>query len=323
MQLQDLVQVYNDCCAAAYTGDGASNRAFEIGNHAVRMRGCIIETGYEFFEPTCEVALDGEMLFGQDATSVGSYHNETYNYGKYDSFNETMVALYQNFGNAELKEIPFFEEPRPVQTEHRWKNEQYAAQRAAEDALQVKRDEATRLVWKDLGEIKPGAAAGNHRVVFAHACDSNPDIPSLQDGGMPNPYVNSHVVNKRVYHDQIVSQDELDRLSSVTHSYNPRLYDNYESSWVGVVNARVKDGRVNLSEEDLADGVLTCPRHGLDAKAHDRFVKTSVAMSRNEKISEQTHVSKIERDTSHTNSGGRALPKVPDTICTSGEFELV
>lgn len=98
----DFKKLFSNLEESAFNYGGTSKRYIMSGKDVVKLEGYIYEPGYNSFSATHSISLNGEMLFGKDAKSVGAYHNEVYTFGKFNSDKETIEYLEQYFGDKEI-----------------------------------------------------------------------------------------------------------------------------------------------------------------------------------------------------------------------------
>lgn len=144
-------------------------------------------------------------------------------------------------------------------------------------------DYLDRIVFEDKGPARGRDGKSYHKVDFAYACDQK---TFGKDENMPNPYLLD------------AKQKGKDGKLFTTHSYylSDSIYRrlmNYAnttglgaSKWTGVIAAEVtypteRVGQmkrsVNLTEKAVQDVKIATPAQPFDEKAHDKFVKRSMA----------------------------------------------
>lgn len=150
----DFANVCNSVKGAAWSGgDGKRQMSLlsEDGKNQLDFSGNVIEEGYEFFVPTVSVRENGELLFYRDARCVGSYHNEPYVMGKFDTLDETIGYLNGTYGNTNFREVDQSVPNVPLPTdESRWENPSYRKQQEAQKKYADKRAETDWNVFKNV-----------------------------------------------------------------------------------------------------------------------------------------------------------------------------
>lgn len=82
---------YND-------GDENENYTIQIGENIIKMRGYIYEPSWESFGTASSISLNGQCLYGKDSHNVGSYHNEVYSTGKFETLEEAIQYIKNETG---------------------------------------------------------------------------------------------------------------------------------------------------------------------------------------------------------------------------------
>ena len=258
---------------------------FSSGSSDVQIdiRGLIIEPGWEDFAPSVAVYENGDLLYLREASNAGSYHQETYTQGRFASLDEVEAYLQETYKDVSdwervLDVYPLKDTSYP----RRWENPSYARdyERMHSDHPE---DYLDRIVFEDKGPARGRDGQLYHRVDFAYACDQK---TFGTDENMPNPYLLD------------AKRKGADGKLTTTHSYylsEPiyrRLMDYANTSglndshWTGVIAAEVTyptsrvgvmKRSVNLTEKAVQDVKIAIPAQPFDEKAHDKFVKRSMA----------------------------------------------
>lgn len=249
----------------------------------IDIRGLIIEPAWEDFAPSVAVYENGDLLYLREASNAGSYHQETYTQGRFASLDEVEAYLQETYKDVSdwervLDVYPLKDTSYP----RRWENPSYARdyERMHSDHPE---DYLDRIVFEDKGPARGRDGQLYHRVDFAYACDQK---TFGTDENMPNPYLLD------------AKRKGSDGKLTTTHSYylsEPiyrRLMDYANTSglndshWTGVIAAEVTyptsrvgvmKRSVNLTEKAVQDVKIATPAQPFDEKAHDKFVKRSMA----------------------------------------------
>lgn len=243
----------------------------------IDITGKIIEPAYEMFVPAVTIRENGKLLYDRDATCIDSYHNETYTQGVYMTLESCKAYLEQKYADKEWEKVP---NAAPIVSENflkQWENPKYAA--TINTTQKDKEASLTRIVFQDKGTDK----RGYHKIDFAYACDQK---TFGQDPSIPNPYLMSSKQkgpdNKlRTVHSYYLSEDIYQRL--INHSDNTGMKN---GRWDGIIAANVgypanRNGKsqisVDLTRKALNEGNIMKPTIPFNEKAHDDFIKASLA----------------------------------------------
>lgn len=249
----------------------------------IDIQGLIIEPFWEDFTPSVALYENGDLLYLREASNAGSYHQETYTQGRFASLDEAVSYLQETY--KDVKDWVPVSEAYPLKDTsypRRWENASYARdyERMHSDHPE---DYLDRIVFEDKGQARGRDGQLYHRVDFAYACDQK---TFGTDENMPNPYLLD------------AKRKGSDGKLTTTHSYylsEPiyrRLMDYAntkgldDSKWTGVVAAEVTyptsrvgvmKRSVNLTEKAVQEVKIATPAQPFDEKAHDKFVKRSMA----------------------------------------------
>ena len=249
----------------------------------IDIQGLIIEPFWEDFTSSVALYENGDLLYLREASNAGSYHQETYTQGRFAFLDEAMSYLQETY--KDVKDWVPVSEAYPLKDTsypRRWENASYARdyERMHSDHPE---DYLDRIVFEDKGQARGRDGQLYHRVDFAYACDQK---TFGTDENMPNPYLLD------------AKRKGADGKLTTTHSYylsEPiyrRLMDYANTSglkdshWTGVIAAEVTyptsrvgvmKRSVNLTEKAMQDVKIATPAQPFDGKAHDKFVKRSMA----------------------------------------------
>lgn len=249
----------------------------------IDIRGLIIEPAWEDFAPSVAVYENGDLLYLREASNAGSYHQETYTQGRFASLDEVEAYLKETYKNVnDWERVSDVYPLKDTSYPRRWENPSYARdyERIHSDHPE---DYLDRIVFEDKGPARGRDGQLYHRVDFAYACDQK---TFGTDENMPNPYLLD------------AKRKGSDGKLTTTHSYylsEPiyrRLMDYANTSglndshWTGVIAAEVTyptsrvgvmKRSVNLTEKAVQEVKIATPAQPFDEKAHDKFVKRSMA----------------------------------------------
>ena len=62
------------------------------------MRGYICEPSWESFGTASSIFLNEQCLYGKDSHNVGSYHNEVYSIGEFETLEEAIQYIKNETG---------------------------------------------------------------------------------------------------------------------------------------------------------------------------------------------------------------------------------
>lgn len=255
----------------------------------IDIQGLIIEPMWEDFTPSVAVYENGDLLYLRDAVNVDNYHQETYTRGRFASLDAVENYLKDTYGQVTDWEKATDWAKADVLTKgdgtlypKRWENPSYARDYERMHSSRPE-DYLDRIVFEDKGPARGRDGKSYHKVDFAYACDQK---TFGKDENMPNPYLLD------------AKQKGKDGKLFTTHSYylSDSIYRrlmNYAnttglgaSKWTGVIAAEVtypteRVGQmkrsVNLTEKAVQDVKIATPAQPFDEKAHDKFVKRSMA----------------------------------------------
>lgn len=285
---QEKVFETRDVTAAISTAQSMTNpQSFHFSSPKadvqIDIQGLIIEPFWEDFTPSVALYENGDLLYLREASNAGSYHQETYTQGRFASLDEAVSYLQETY--KDVKDWVPVSEAYPLKDTsypRRWENASYARdyERMHSDHPE---DYLDRIVFEDKGQARGRDGQLYHRVDFAYACDQK---TFGTDENMPNPYLLD------------AKRKGADGKLTTTHSYylsEPiyrRLMDYANTSglkdshWTGVIAAEVAyptsrvgvmKRSVNLTEKAMQDVKIATPAQPFDEKAHDKFVKRSMA----------------------------------------------
>lgn len=277
---------------AAYQG-GKSDFSFTDGKNQIDFSGKVIESSYEFFVGAESVYENGELLYDRDATCVDNYHNETYIRGRFDSMSDVVAYLGEKYPDTAWQSTS---NPYPKVDkvyDYRWENKAYAAEQEAKKNHTY----LDRVVFADKGIFTNKDGRKYHAVDFAYACDQKGD----NDKPIANPYLMSAKKKdldgtSRIVHTYYLSDDIYYRLNA--YANKDGIGDT--SRWSGVINAKVsyptiRNGKskrsVDLTTAALNRGEIERPDVPFDEEKHNRFVKKSLAVVRQQRAEKAAEIS--------------------------------
>lgn len=150
MKIKDVCKLARQYDREAMTTRQSAN--FVSGSDVISVRSDVIEPSYEYFVGTVSIVANDNLLFSEDATNVGAYHNEKYTQGMFQRAEDAYAYLEETFKGRKFVQAPYQVDWSKVDRgERHWSNPAYEQLQRDEEA-EVQKQRETALLDESVDE---------------------------------------------------------------------------------------------------------------------------------------------------------------------------